>query len=212
MLYGLNSVSTFPKYYYVVTDFSDSVSIFSVDNFIADDMGFIKRNHDMNELKTQQKESPIEKSSSTHELHPFEEMERLFENFSTRGWLRPFHWEVPALDEIMTSTTTKMPCVDIVDRESEIVVNAELPGVEKKDLEISVSNNVVTIKGKTSHEEKEEKGDYYRCEISRGSYMRSVSLPAEVDESKAKANFNDGLLEITLPKLKKTKRHAIKVE
>ena len=68
----------------------------------------------------------------------------------------------------------KTPSVDVIERDNEIMVKAELPGVDKKDLDISVTSNTVTIKGSTSHEEKEEKGDYYRCEISRGSYSRTL--------------------------------------
>jgi HSP20 family protein len=69
----------------------------------------------------------------------------------------------------------------------------------------------VTIKGQTGHEEKEEKGEYYRCEISRGAFSRTVSLPAEVDADKAAAEFKDGVLEIRLPKLEHAKRRVLKV-
>lgn len=108
----------------------------------------------------------------------------------------------------------KTPKVDVIEKgnDNDIIVNAELPGVDKKDLDISVTNNTVTIKGSTSHEEKEEKNDYYRCEISRGSYSRTLSLPAEVDEEKTKAKFKNGILKLTLHKLKKSKRHNVKVE
>ena len=166
----------------------------------------------MSELKIQKGKSEIEKLPSTRLSHPLEDMERLFENFSTRGWLRPFHWDMPVMDELISSYEQKIPRVDVVDRDAEILVTAELPGVDKKDLDISVTNNSVTIKGKTSHEEKEERDNYYRCEISRGSYMRNIKLPADVDENKSKASFKDGMLEITLPKMKKTKHHSIKVE
>ena len=166
----------------------------------------------MNEIKTQKNKTAIEKAEERHVLHPFEEMERLFENFSTKGWLRPFHWDAPLMEEFITSSATKLPSVDVIDRDDEILVKAELPGVEKKDLDLSVTRNSVTIKGSTRHEEKEEKGDYYRCEISRGSYMRTVALPADVDEKKSKASFKDGVLEITLPKMEKSHRHSIKVD
>jgi HSP20 family protein len=106
----------------------------------------------------------------------------------------------------------KVPKVDVVDRENEIVVKAEVPGVEKKDLDISVSDNSVTIKGSTRREEKEEKGDYDRREISVGSFSRTVALPAEVDGNKAKANFKDGVLELTIPKAEKAKRHSVKLD
>ena len=59
---------------------------------------------------------------------------------------------------------------------------------------------------------KKEKGDYYRCEISRGSYSRTLTLPAEVNEDKAKADFKDGVLELTLPKVEEAKRRTIKIE
>jgi len=75
-----------------------------------------------------------------------------------------------------------------------------------------VTKNTVTIKGSTSHEEKEEKGDYYRSEMSRGSYSRTLALPSDVEADKAKAKFKDGVLELTLPKLKKAKRRSVKVE
>jgi HSP20 family protein len=104
-----------------------------------------------------------------------------------------------------------MPRVDIVERDDEFVVKAELPGVGKKDLDISVTENAVTIKGSTSQEEKEEKGDYYRCEMSHGTYSLTLALPSDVEADKAKAQFKDGVLELTLPKMKKAKRHTIKV-
>ena len=135
----------------------------------------------------------------------------MFEGHFPHGWMHPFRFNFPSLPEIK-AFEGKTPSVDVIEKDNEIIVNAELPGVDKKDLEISVTNNTVTIKGSTSHEEKEEKGDYYRCEISRGSYSRTLSLPAEVDEEKTKAKFKNGILKLTLPKLKKSKRHNVKVE
>ena len=93
-----------------------------------------------------------------------------------------------------------------------MIVFAVLPGVDKKDLVVCVTENSVTIKGTTSHEEKEEKGDYYRCEISRGAYARTVALPSYVDADKAKANFKDGVLELKLPKVEKSKRRSIEIK
>lgn len=152
----------------------------------------------------------MRKTEPAHALSPFEEMDRLFDAYLSRGWLHPFQW--PTFPKAAAPFEGKMPNVDVIDRDDEVLVKAELPGVDKKDLEISTTQNSVTIKGTTRHEEKEEKGDYYRCEISRGSYSRTLALPAEVDEEHAKATFKDGVLELTLPKLKKTKRRTIKVE
>ena len=166
----------------------------------------------MTSLLRKRNESEISKAPSRFALSPFEEMERIFENFSTRGWLRPFHWDEPLTGESSLPLERKIPSVDVLERDDEITVKAELPGIEKKDLDVSLTNNSVTIKGSTSHEEKKEEANYYRCEISKGSYMRTIALPAEVDEDKARAKFKDGVLELTLPKVEKSHRRSIKVD
>jgi len=81
-----------------------------------------------------------------------------------------------------------------------------MPGIDKKDVDISLTKNTVTIKGASKHEEKEEQGDYYRCEISKGSYLRTMTLPSQVDDTKAKAKFKDGVLELKIPKIEETRR------
>lgn len=164
-----------------------------------------------------EKGKEIQKAAPARALGPFEDMERMMErmfegSLFPRGWMLPFRWERPLWREVAAPFEGRVPSVDVVDREDEVVVRAELPGVEKKDLDVSMSDGTVTIKASTKHEEKEEKGDYYRCEISQGSFVRTVTLPAEVDGSKAKAKFKDGLLELTLPKVEKSKRHSISVD
>jgi HSP20 family protein len=141
-------------------------------------------------------------------LSPFEGFDRMFDDFFGRGWLRPFRREWPAFPELELT----MPKIDVIDRDAEVLVRAEVPAVKKEDIEVSVSGDVLTIKGESKHEEKEEKGDYYRSEISRGSFSRMVTLPAAVDEEKAKASLKDGVLELTLPKVEKAKRRTIKVD
>jgi HSP20 family protein len=100
----------------------------------------------------------------------------------------------------------------VIDRDDEVVVRADLPGVDKKDLEVTLHEDALTIKGSTSSEKEEEKGDYFRREVSSGSFSRSIRLPTAVDGEKVSSSFKDGILELTLPKIKKTKRHTIKVE
>lgn len=136
----------------------------------------------------------------------FGDFDRMFDDFFGRRWLRPFGAERPFAEMIAS-----VPSVDVIDRDDEVVVRAAVPGYKKEDIEISVSNSSLTIKGETKTEEKEEKGDYYRCEISQGSFSRTVALPAEVDDAKAKASMKDGMLELTLPKLEKSKRHSISI-
>lgn len=141
----------------------------------------------------------------------FEEFEQFFDQMLHRNWLHPWRTPWPSFPEL-PFPELKTPKIDIIDRDGEILVRAEIPGVDKKDLEISVADDSLTIKGETRTEEKEETGDYYRCEISRGSFSRSVALPAAVDGAKASATFKDGILELSLPKVKATQRHKIAVK
>lgn len=143
---------------------------------------------------------------------PFEDLEHLLERVTGRGWLRPFGWERPLWGGLMEAPEFKVPAVDVIDRDNAVVVRAEIPGVDKKDLEVSMTENTLTVKGSVSREEKEEKGDYYRCEIARGAFSRTVSLPGDVDGSKASATLKDGVLEISLPKSETAKRRNIKVD
>lgn len=160
-----------------------------------------------------EKGKEIQKAVPVRALRPFEDMERirdrLFRDFPGRGWMRPWPFEGPAWPEL---PELRMPKVDVIERDEDVLVRAELPGVEKKDLEISTTDTTVTIKATTRHEEKEEKGDYYRCEISPGSFSRTVALPAEVESEKARASLKDGVLELTLPKVEKSKRRTVAVE
>lgn len=164
------------------------------------------------EVTTTEKGSALQRTQSMRAMSPFEEMEKMMGSFFPRGWLHPLLWERPFTRELALPFEGKLPRVDVIDRDEEILVRAEVPGVDKKDLEISVSENAVTINGKTSHEEKEEKGNYYRCEVSRGAFARTVALPSDVDADKAKTSFKDGVLELTLPKVTKSKRRTITLD
>ncbi|MDY6829800.1 MAG: Hsp20/alpha crystallin family protein [Pseudomonadota bacterium] len=141
-------------------------------------------------------------------LHPFEEMERLFDDFFAPNWLRPGNRRWPFSSE---AAEGRMPAVDVVDRDSEIVVTAEVPGVKKDNLEVSVTDSSVSIRGKSHSESQLGEGEYVRREISTGSFARTVSLPGEVDVDAAKAEFADGVLTLTLPKAERAKRRTISV-
>jgi HSP20 family protein len=164
------------------------------------------------EVTRTEKGREVQPVSSARALSPFEEMDQLFERFFPRGWLQPFRREWPSWGELAMPFEGRLPRVDVIDRDEEVVVRAEIPGVDKKDLEVSVTENTVTIRGTTGTEEEEEKGDYYRREISRGAFSRTVMLPSEVNGEKAKAFFKEGTLELIFPKVEKSKRHKIKVE
>ena len=145
-------------------------------------------------------------------LAPFDEFDRFFDQLRSRDWLAPFHWPERVESHIPMFAEGRMPKVDIIDRDKDLLIRAELPGVDKKDLDISMTGSSVTIKASTRYEEKEEKGDYYRSEIAQGQYARTIGLPAEVDMDQAKTSFKDGVLELTVPKLERSQRRTIKVE
>lgn len=153
-------------------------------------------------------EQAIQKPAPAYGITPFEEMDRMFERMFPRGWMRPFRWEWPELPGF----EARIPRVDVIDRDSDILLRAEIPGVRKEDLDISVSDDSVTIKGSTAFEEKEERENFLRREITRGAFSRTVGLPATVDTEQAKAQFKEGMLELTLPKVEKAKRRKITVE
>ncbi|GIK40693.1 MAG: hypothetical protein BroJett011_45260 [Chloroflexota bacterium] len=93
------------------------------------------------------------------------------------------------------------PRVDVTENEKEVRITAELPGLEEKDIDVSLSNDVLTISGEKKAE-REDKGDnYYRMERSYGSFHRSIPLPTEVDTDHCDATFKNGVLQITLPKV-----------
>lgn len=156
--------------------------------------------------------SKAKEAKGTALASPWDDMEHWFNEFGGRGWLRPFSWEWPSkmFDE-SGPFEGRMPKVDMLDRESEYVIRAELPGVKKEDIEVTLTENTVTIEATTSHEEKEEKGKYYRREMSRGEFRRSLTLPGSVDDARASADFKDGVLELTLPKTQKAAGKKVKV-
>jgi HSP20 family protein len=138
-----------------------------------------------------------------------QDIERMFDNFMSRNWMRPFR-DFPNLRTNLE--LPRSPRVDLVDRDNEVAVRAELPGVDKKDVHVSLTDRTITISASTRKEEKEEKGEYYRREISTGEVSRTLSLPNEVDGTKATAEFKDGILEVVIPKIAKAKRVKVEVK
>ena len=102
------------------------------------------------------------------------------------------------------------PLLDVVEDDDNYLVHVDLPGVAKKDLDISVADNVLTIKGE-KHESNEQKGKVYRKETWSGSFQRTISLPQGVDPAKIDARMKDGVLTVTLPKREEAKPRQIAV-
>ncbi|HEY7556266.1 MAG TPA: Hsp20/alpha crystallin family protein [Candidatus Binatia bacterium] len=135
------------------------------------------------------------------------EMDRMMDDFFGRR-MRPW-WPERWLRRDSEITT---PALDVYEEKDEVVVKAELPGMDKNDIEVNISDSELTLKGEKKKEEKIEDEDYYRCERSYGAFVRSVDLPADVQPDKVKASFKNGILEIRMPKTEEAKTKEIKIK
>lgn len=104
------------------------------------------------------------------------------------------------------------PNVDIIENEDSYEIQAELPGMKKEDVQLSIENNVLTISGETSQEVKEDRRNYLRVERSYGRFERSFSLSNNVDRDNVRAEFEDGVLKVSLPKAEEAKARTIKID
>jgi HSP20 family protein len=130
--------------------------------------------------------------------NPFEPMERYIRAFMP--WLNPWVAAMPA-----------SPKLDVIDRDSSVLVRAEVPGVNKGKLEVEASDTSVTIKGEVKQEQTSGDEHYRIAEIRHGAFERTVSLPSDVDSTKAKATFRDGVVEVMLPKVDRSRPHNLKL-
>jgi HSP20 family protein len=154
-------------------------------------------------------ERAVERRRGGAVMNPLEDMERALERLFPRGWPRPWRGEWPSWADF-AAFAGRVPQVDVVDRENEVVLRAEVPGLNKEDLEVSVSDSSVTIRGEIKREE--ETGEYYSREMGYGAFSRTISLPAAVDSKQAKVRLKNGILEMTMPKTEAEKRHKIPIE
>ena len=104
------------------------------------------------------------------------------------------------------------PVVDIYEREGNIELNAELPGMNAKDVDVRVENNVLTLRGERHIDSEVKRESYHRVERAYGTFTRSFTLPSVVDMEKIKAEFKDGVLHLTLPKKEEAKPHQIAIK
>jgi HSP20 family protein len=151
----------------------------------------------------------VVKAEPSRAITPFEEMERWFDEAFRKpfSFLRPSMWPrmgMPDMEEVQ-------PSIDIFEEGDNVVVKAEIPGMKKEDIDVNLTDNMVTISGEKKKEEKVEKKNYYRLERSYGSFYRSFRLPKEVQTDKAKANFKDGVLEIKIPETEEAKKKEKKI-
>jgi HSP20 family protein len=129
-----------------------------------------------------------------------ESMDKLFEEFFTR---RPERGRVPVVWQ---------PAIEAYETDHDVVVRAELPGIDPKQVEISVTEDTLTLKGEARTEQEEKKRNYYRRELRYGAFVRSIALPSGVQGDKASASYKNGILEIKVPKSERAKPKTVKVE
>ena len=106
----------------------------------------------------------------------------------------------------------RQPSIDVVETEKEVVATAEMPGLEKADIKINLTEDSLEISAETKHEEKKEEKGYVYRERRSGSYYRAISLPSPVDPDNSKATYNNGILEIKMPKTEIKKKKPLKIE
>ncbi len=135
---------------------------------------------------------------------PFREIDRFFDDWDND---RSLFSELPEM---------RVPRTDIYETEKDVVAKVELPGLNPEDIDVEVKDNVLIIQGKMEEKKEEKKKGYFRKEISRGFYKRSLPLPVEVEDKKAKADYRGGLLSVVIPKAKPVKEEKkgtkVKVE
>lgn len=137
---------------------------------------------------------------------PLREIEDIFDRYAkTLGW-------PSSQDKTLVTTGDWSPRVDISETDHEFVVDAELPKVDKDGVKVSVDNGILTIQGERKQEQEEKGKKFHRIERYYGSFARSFTLPDNVDETKVKAKFNDGVLNIQIPKTTETRPSAIEVK
>lgn len=149
--------------------------------------------------------SEFQPKSSPGSLLSFDEFDNFFDDFLSRRWPRLLDWNFPS------SVERGLPKVDVIEHDNDIEVQAALPGVKKEDLDVSISNQSMTIRVSTKEEKKEE-GKYFRREITRGEFQRTFSLPTDIDSENVKAEFKDGILNVTIPKTETSKSKTIEIQ
>jgi len=129
-----------------------------------------------------------------------DDAERMFDRV-LRGWMGP----------VSFSEFSWNPVVDVSETNDEVVVKAEMPGMSKDDIDISVEDNQLILSGEKKQEQEEKEADYYRVERSYGSFRRIFTLPARVDVGKVQASYQNGVLTVRVPKAEAAKARKIEI-
>ena len=161
-------------------------------------------------MAKKKEKAELVKKEEARPVSYFDEMEDYFDKIFRHPFSMMSHPFWPGagfakMDEIS-------PSVDIFEEDDNVVVKAEIPGISKDDLNVTISENTLTISGEKKQEEKVEKKNYHRVERSYGSFCRSFRLPANVNSDKAEASFKEGVLELKMPMKEESKKKKITIK
>lgn len=132
---------------------------------------------------------------------PFRDIDKWFSDWDIEDW--PF----------LEKPIARVPRMDIYERDNDVVAKVELPGVDPKDINVEVKDNVLRVEAKTEEKKEEKKKGYFKKEIRSGYFHRAVALPVDVEENKAQATYEDGILEVVIPKkVEKKSKKGIKIK
>lgn len=131
-----------------------------------------------------------------------QQMDQLFEGLTERDF--------PMLS--MNGETKWMPAIEVKETDTEVILKAEIPGIEAKDLDVQVSPEAVMLRGEHQQESKTAEKGYFRSEFHYGQFARAVPLPTTVQHEQVKSSFKDGVLTLTLPKAEEERRKVVKVD
>jgi len=146
-----------------------------------------------------------EKIMALVKWEPIREIEDLFDRYTSKlGW--------PSLGREAFSTTEWSPKVDISETDKAFTIKAELPEVRKEDIKVNIENGMLSISGERKQEKEEKDKKFHRIERFYGSFMRSFTLPGNVDAAQIKAEYKDGMLNLSLPKTAENKPKATEVK
>ncbi|ACB94661.1 Hsp20/alpha crystallin family protein [Beijerinckia indica] len=157
-------------------------------------------------------------SSTFGSWAPFEslrrEVDHLFERFASPGRPLPLGRQMFSLDFPWLDKTSGFlaPAIDVIEKDQEFELTAELPGLDEKNIDVKISEDLLTIKGEKKEEKEEREKEYYLSERRFGSFTRSFQLPAGVDASKIEATFTKGVLTIKLPKTPEAQKSEKTIE
>jgi HSP20 family protein len=148
------------------------------------------------------------RTQSVNRWDPFAEMADV-QNWFDRAF-GEFFGRTPL--DMASAESTWSPLVDVHETKDHFLVKAELPGLKQEEIEVSIVEDTLTLKGERKRETEVKENEYHRIERSYGVFQRSIALPAGVDVNAVKASYKDGVLEIQLPKKEEVKPKTIKVE